>query len=205
MYASRTLTDVERCYSQTEKEALGLIWGCERFHVYLVGSKFELWTDLRPLEFIFYVKSKPSARIKSWVLRLQSFGYRVMYFIPDSLLRLVPKFVKRQNDNDDSEEFIRSVTMAATPIAVTTREIKRPTENDDELRNIRKCIISEHWERCQLWEYLSVRNELCAVDNIVLRGTRIVIPKKMRSRILELGHEGHPGIVVMKRDMRLKL
>ena len=92
------LTDVERRYSQTEKEALGLIWGCERFHMYLVGSKFELWIDHRPLEFIFSVKSKPSARIERWDLRLQSFDYRVKYIsgtqnIADSLSRLVPKYV----------------------------------------------------------------------------------------------------------------
>ena len=29
------LTGVERRYSQTEREALGLVWGCERFHMYL--------------------------------------------------------------------------------------------------------------------------------------------------------------------------
>ena len=173
-------------------------------------SKFELWTDHRPLEFIFSVKSKPSARIERWVLRLQSFDYRVKYIsgtqnIADSLSSLVPKFVKSQNNNDDTEEYIRSVTIAATPIAVTTREIERASENDDELSGVRKCIISGHWERFQFKEYPPVRNELCAIGQIILRGTRIVIPKNMRARILELGHEGHPGIVVMKRNMRSKL
>ncbi|XP_056016954.1 uncharacterized protein K02A2.6-like [Ostrea edulis] len=49
------------------------------------------------------------------------------------------------------------------------------------------------------------RNELCAIGQIILRLTRIVIPKTLRARILELGHEGHPGIVVMKRNLRSKL
>ena len=37
--------------------------------------------------------------------------------------------------------------------------------------------------------------------NLILRGTGIVIPGKLRSRVLALAHEGHPGIV----SMRLKL
>ena len=39
-YASRSLTEVERRYSQTKKEALGLVWACERFHVYLYRIQF---------------------------------------------------------------------------------------------------------------------------------------------------------------------
>eukprot|EP00112_Aurelia_sp_Birch-Aquarium-sp1_P019133 Seg4677.1 transcript_id=Seg4677.1/GoldUCD/mRNA.D3Y31 product="hypothetical protein" pseudo=true protein_id=Seg4677.1/GoldUCD/D3Y31 len=34
-FASRSLSNVERRYSQTEKEALGVVWGCERSHLYL--------------------------------------------------------------------------------------------------------------------------------------------------------------------------
>ena len=36
-YASRSLTDVERRYSQTEREALAIVWGCEHHHLYLYG------------------------------------------------------------------------------------------------------------------------------------------------------------------------
>ena len=79
MYDSRTLTYVERRYWQTEKEALGLIWEFERFDMYLVGSTFELWTENRSLEFICSVKFKATAKIERWVLRLQSFDYRVKY------------------------------------------------------------------------------------------------------------------------------
>ena len=52
-YASRSLTDVERRYSQTEREALSLVWACERFHVYLGGMEFTLVTDHKPLEIIY--------------------------------------------------------------------------------------------------------------------------------------------------------
>ena len=52
--------------------------------------------------------------------------------------------VKSQTDIDDIEENIRSVTLSGTPIAIT-REIERASENDYELSNVRKCIISENW------------------------------------------------------------
>lgn len=36
-YGNRTLTDCERRYSQTEKEALALVWGVEHFNIFLFG------------------------------------------------------------------------------------------------------------------------------------------------------------------------
>ena len=69
-YASRNLSEVERRYAQTEKEALAPVWACERFNIYVSGREFELETDHKSLECIFGKTSKPSARIERWVLRL---------------------------------------------------------------------------------------------------------------------------------------
>ena len=38
-YASKALTDVERRYSQTEREALAVVWACEHYHLYVFGAK----------------------------------------------------------------------------------------------------------------------------------------------------------------------
>ena len=69
-YASRSLTEVEQKYSHTETEALTVVWRCERFHMYLIGTKFDLFTDHKALEVIFTPTSKPTARIERWALRL---------------------------------------------------------------------------------------------------------------------------------------
>ena len=79
-YASRALSDVERRYSQTEKEALAIVWTCEHFHLYLYGNPFTLVTDHKALEIICNNPcSKPPARIERWGLRLQPYDLRVGY------------------------------------------------------------------------------------------------------------------------------
>ncbi|VDI17945.1 Hypothetical predicted protein [Mytilus galloprovincialis] len=139
-YASRSLTTIERKYSQTEKEALGLVWACERFHMYLLGHDFELLTDHRPLEFIFSPKSKPCARVERWMLRMQPFKYVVKYIpgsqnIADSLSRLlvVPKNESKQGEINQAEEYIRFVASESTPNAVKIEDVDKMLLNDKEL------------------------------------------------------------------------
>ncbi|CAG2225151.1 unnamed protein product [Mytilus edulis] len=79
---------------------------------------------------------------------------------------------------------------------------------DDNTRNrksVRECLLHSQWHRIEFKEYLPIRSELCAIGQLVLRGTRIVIPISLREQVLQLVHEGHPGIVVMKTRLRSKV
>ncbi|CAB3997330.1 Hypothetical predicted protein, partial [Paramuricea clavata] len=79
-YASRALSPVEQRYSQTEREAVTIVWAMERFHIYTYGTEFVLYTDHKPLELICNnPKSKSPARIERWFLRLHIYRFRVQY------------------------------------------------------------------------------------------------------------------------------
>ena len=45
IFASRSITDVERRYAQIEKEALAITWICEKLADYLMGLQFHIHTD----------------------------------------------------------------------------------------------------------------------------------------------------------------
>ena len=59
-FASRTLNQAEQNYSNIEREALSVIFGVERFRHYLLGSKFAIANDQRPLLKLF-ARDKPCA------------------------------------------------------------------------------------------------------------------------------------------------
>lgn len=58
-YISRSLSAVERRYSQTEKAALPIVFAVERFRMFHLGGRpLELVTDHKPLETIFSSRSR---------------------------------------------------------------------------------------------------------------------------------------------------
>jgi len=149
-YASRSLSDVERRYSQTEREALGLVWACERFFMYLYGISFTMITDHKPLEYIFNrkVSGKVCARVERWALRLQNFTFKVKFQpgptnAADSLYRL--SIVDKPSSDNVAEEYIYFVAEHAVPKSFTPKDVKRISGDDPELGVVRDCIKSGNW------------------------------------------------------------
>ncbi|XP_065213313.1 uncharacterized protein K02A2.6-like [Planococcus citri] len=207
-YVSRSLTDVERRYSQTEKEALALVYAVERLKYYLIGHKFELITDHKPLEVIFGPKSKPCARIERWVLRLQAFDYVVKYApgknnIADPLSRLLQVEPPASSVNQMYEKNLIGFVEHLVPRAVTLRDIREATKKDPELSSICDDLLFNR--ELKVKPYSAIATELCVVSGVLLRGNRIVVPSDIREQILSNAHEGHPGISKTKERLRTKV
>ena len=59
-YASRSLTDVEKRYSTTEKEAPAIVYATDKFRLYLFGHHFTLYRDHRPVHLYFWQSNVPT-------------------------------------------------------------------------------------------------------------------------------------------------
>ena len=186
-----------------------MVWACERFSLYLYGLKFELEIDHKPLENIFSPKSKPPARIERWVLRLQAYDMKVVYRpgktnIADCLSRLNTAKTQTKQETVDVAQLIAEHSL---PCALLMEELQRVSAEDGELTELRDHVVSGNWVTAtsKVASYLPVKDELCVFENLVLRGTRIVIPTILRKKLLQLAHEGHQGIVKTKNRLRTKV
>nr|XP_058973198.1 uncharacterized protein K02A2.6-like [Pocillopora verrucosa] len=120
-------------------------------------------------------------------------------------------FMSRHPSNIESkessiaEDYVNYVCNQAVPKAMTLQEIKLESEKDVSLQALIKAIETDNWTHPEVQEYRNVKDELSAYQGIVLRGNRIVVPKVLRGRAVDLAHVGHQGMVKTKRLIREKV
>ena len=151
-YASRKLNNVERRYSQFEREALGVRWACQKFYLYLYGINFEICTDHKPLITVLGPKSKPpSARIERWLLYLQQFKYKITH-IPgrnnaaDVLSRL-PVDQAQEDNVKQTEEYAYSIASDSMPAALVPRQVEEASRQDPILQSVREAVKTGDWNQ----------------------------------------------------------
>ena len=225
-YISRSLSDVERRYSQTEREALAIVWAMEKLYLYLHGGKFTLITDCKPIEMILNnPASKPPARIERWYLRLQDFDFSVQYVKgnenpSDFLSRHLSHGPNVNNTKLETaaDAYVNFLTDHAVPKAMTLFEIQEATKNDPTLQRLAEIFRANKWdsiskitdERVDIAElklFSKLKHELTLNEhsNVILRDTRLVMPHSLRKKSIEISHEGHQGLVKTKRLLRTKI
>ena len=124
---------------------------------------------------------------------------RKMY-IADALSRPQAKHADPQPTiaEDELTTHVASVITGLPASDTRLQQIIQAQEEDPVCRQI-KSYCSEGWPdkhsvNDAMKPYWSTRGELTVVQNILLKGTRIVIPSSMRLEILDKIHEEHQGI-----------
>ena len=108
--------------------------------------------------------------------------------------------------SDDTEHFINSIVYDAIPKSVTLEEIQEMSRNDEILKNVKEQISTEKWSKSPEYKpFFLNRKELWIKHDIILKGTKLVIPTELRQRILATAHQHHLGIVKTKGLLREKV
>ena len=75
-YASKTFNVVEENYSTTKKEMLAIVFACEKFRPYILGSHVVIHTDHAAIKYQM-AKKEAKPRLIRWVLLLQEFDLEI--------------------------------------------------------------------------------------------------------------------------------
>ena len=199
-------------YSQTEREALAVLFACQRYQYYLYGMHFDILTDNKPLLGIYSPTANPHLRIEKWALKLQPFDFTLRYQprhlnITDFRSRSPSEEANGDLlDDNDAEHYVNMIVGHDVPETLMLEEIAEASSSDTQLQQVRKSISSWQWVKTEEIEpYFHCRSELSVKGNIVLKDKRIVIPENLRQRTLSIAHERHHGIVNGKSLLREKV
>ena len=75
-YASRTFNEAQENYSTTEKEMLAIVFACEKFRPYILGSHVIVHTDHAAIKYLMS-KREAKPRLIRWVLLLKEFDLEI--------------------------------------------------------------------------------------------------------------------------------
>lgn len=208
-YASRAMSPTEQRYAQIEKEALGITWATESFADYLIGLKFHIETDHKPLVPLFSTKNLDElpARVQRFRMRMMRFSYSISH-VPgkklctaDTLSR--EPLVKPLNQQEEKLEsdvmaYVDSVIRYLPATEDRLEELRCQQQEDEVTKQIMEYSSTQWPERSQLpgplKPYWPERNELTIQQGLLMKGNRLVIPVSMRLDVLERIHEAHQGI-----------
>lgn len=209
-FISRTLAAAEKNYSQLEKEALAIIFAVKKLRQYLVGRRFTIYSDHKPLQHLFgetkQVPLMAASRIQRWALTLSEYDYSIHYrpgskiCNADALSRL-PLPIAPVNSNIPPVSDVNLVLNHLSSTLITASEIKSLTEKHPTLSRVYHFILHGWPSQVSdpaLQPYHHRKDELSVIAGCILWGSRVVVPPSVRKLVLQQLHETHPGVSRMK-------
>ena len=181
-FASKLLSETESRYSNIEREMLA--------------------ADHKPLEAIFkkHLASAPP-RIARMMLRIQRYDAQIKY-VPGKDIPIANALSRISSCHDEAvqgldvsvHEIYQNLNASPTRVG----QIQEKTAEDPILSALREVIMGGWPEKrsdcpAHLHAYWNYRDELTVADGLILKGTRIIIPKSLQPDVLQQLHYAHQG------------
>ena len=163
----------------------------------------------KPLISIFKPTHEPPAIIQKWILRLQPYTFTVEALpgtlnAPDVLSRSPLKDNQSDYLSEEAEQYDYFVAEQSMPKVITLDEVESESSKNDIFSKIRLCLKTNKWPAHDksLSPYFKIRSEH---GNLLLRGSKLIIPHKLQESVLSILHETHQGIYRSKAVLREKV
>lgn len=208
-FDSRTLTDSEKRYAVIEKEALAITWACEKYNCFVNGITFVIETDHKPLIQILQTKNIDALtpRLQNFRLRLTRFDYSIQYVqgknqaVSDCLSRAPIEVISGRSQL--CQNYANAV-IKSKPFSDAYLQKIVDYQNKDEICKTLINFVTNGWPTkknvpANMKPYFEYRFDFSIVQNLLLKDTRIVIPRVLQNELLSLIHTGHFGITKCRR------
>jgi len=102
-FQARSLTKAERNYSATKKELLAVTFALKRFHHYIWGTRFTLYTDHAALVYL-HTQKELNPMLINWYETIFIYNFSVIHrpgianILPDHLSRIFPTSAAKEED-----------------------------------------------------------------------------------------------------------
>ena len=187
-----------------------MLFAVKRFHQFLYGRHFKIYTDHKPLlGLLSPEKATPimaSSRMQRWALTLLAYEYEIVYRSgrdnsnADSLSRLALE-VSSETTPVPADIIYLMENLATTPLDAT--KVKQWTARDPVMSQVLQFVL-HGWpsavEDNTLKPYLTRRNELSFHAGCLLWGSRILMLPQGREEVMNVLYETHPGIALASTE-----
>ena len=194
-YTSRACPEVEKRYSQIERECLAATWAVEKNQQYLIGGRFDLITDHQPLVSLL---NKP---LKNAPLRIERMRVKLMGF--DFVVKHRPgknnpadwssrhPGVMSSGEHQDVEDYVNMIIGSKKMKAMMLEDVKRETQDDEILQKVMRSVKLQEPLRkeAEVQAYASVISESSVIDSVLLTGERLVVAKKLWEKVVEIANK----------------
>ncbi|KAG2210684.1 hypothetical protein INT45_002557, partial [Circinella minor] len=112
-FIAKSLSKSERKYSATKRELLALVFSLKRFHKYVYGSTFTLYTDHKALTYL-HTQRVANLMMISWMDTILQYDFKIVHLpgianiLPDALSRLFETDSEMSNELGGDKSIMRS-------------------------------------------------------------------------------------------------